>query len=148
MNAKKIVFPTDFSKCSDAGLSYAETLARDSDALLLIVHVEEPAAAYGGGEMYYGILEPDDAELRRMLHDIRPANPEVRFEHRLLMGDPAETIVELAQQESADLIVMSTHGRTGFKRLLMGSVAETVVRRAPCPVMVFKPCREAVVPAT
>src|SRR5688572_32255649 len=59
MNAKKILFPTDFSTCSDAGLEQATTLARDAGAKLLIIHVEEPPIAYGGGEMYYGISEPD-----------------------------------------------------------------------------------------
>ncbi len=67
MNAKKILFPTDFSTCSDAGLQQATALARDAGARLLIVHVEEPPIAYGGGEMYYGILEPDNAALLKML---------------------------------------------------------------------------------
>ena len=60
------------------------------------------------------------------------------YEHRLVTGDPASSIVNLAEMEGADLIVMGTHGRTGFSRLLMGSVAELVVRRAKCPVLTFK----------
>ena len=74
-----------------------------------------------------------------MLHAVKPADPKVPFEHRLVMGNPAEEIVRLADEEGADLIVMATHGRAGFKRLLMGSVAEEVVRRAKCPVFTFKP---------
>jgi nucleotide-binding universal stress UspA family protein len=62
----------------------------------------------------------------------------VPYEHHLLRGDPATTIVEVAEQENCDLIVMGTHGRTGFARLLMGSVAEAVVRRANCPVFTYK----------
>ena len=58
MIAKKILFPTDFSHCGDAALIMATSLARDSGAKLLIVHVEEPPVAYGGGEMYYGIPDP------------------------------------------------------------------------------------------
>lgn len=146
MNAKKIVFPTDFSTCSDEAMEQATALARDMGAKLLIVHVEEPPAAYGGGEMYYGIPEPDNAALLKMLHDVVPRDPAVPYEHRLLMGDPAAEIVRFAEEENADMIVLGTHGRTGFKRLLMGSVAEAVVRRATCPVFTVKHPRAA--PAT
>lgn len=138
MSAKKILFPTDFSRSSDAGLQYATVLARDTGATLLIAHVEEPPAAYGGGEMYYGILEPDNSELWRMLREVKPTDPAVAFEHRLLRGDPAGEVVQLAEDEQVDMIVMGTHGRTGFKRLLMGSVAEAIVRRATCPVLCLK----------
>jgi nucleotide-binding universal stress UspA family protein len=140
MPTNKIVLPTDFSHCSDAALEYATILARQLDATLLIIHAEEPAAAYGGGEMYYGLLEPDHAELQRMLQEIKPTDPKVAYEHRMLVGqgDPANQIVEFAKQEDANLIVLGTHGRTGLKRLLMGSIAEAIVRRAHCPVLVMK----------
>jgi len=62
----------------------------------------------------------------------------VRFEHKLLVGDPASAIVEAAEEENVDLIVLGTHGRTGLTRLLMGSVAENVVRKAKCPVLTVK----------
>jgi nucleotide-binding universal stress UspA family protein len=142
MNAKKILFPTDFSTCSDAGLEQATALARDAGATLLIVHVEEPPAAYGGGEMYYGISEPDQTAMLRMLDDVRPTDPTVPYEHRLLRGNPADEIVSEAEREHCDLIVMGTHGRTGLRRLLMGSVAEAVVRRAHCAVLTYKLPRE------
>src|SRR5262245_45199111 len=138
MNAKRILFPTDFSTCSDAGLEQATALARDAGAKLLIVHVEEPPAAYGGGEMYYGAIEPDNSALVKMLHAVVPTDPDVPFEHRMLMGDPAEEIVRFAEEARCELIVMGTHGRSGFRRLLMGSVAEAVVRRAKCPVLTYK----------
>jgi len=60
------------------------------------------------------------------------------FEHHLLSGDPGSELVHFAERENIDLIVMGTHGRTGLTRLLMGSVAEAVVRRAPCPVLTLK----------
>lgn len=138
MNAKKILFPTDFSTCSDAGLAHATSLARDTGATLLIVHVAEPPAAYGGGEMYYGVPEPDTKALAKMLEAVVPTDPSVRYEHRLLTGDPANEVVELAKEENVDMIVIGTHGRTGLRRLLMGSVAEAIVRRAACPVFTFK----------
>jgi nucleotide-binding universal stress UspA family protein len=116
-------------------------------AKLVIVHIEEPPLAYGTGDMYYGIADPDHGEVMRMLHRLVPADPEVSFEHRLLSGEPAVEIARLAEEEGMGLIVMGTHGRTGFKRLLMGSVAEAVVRRAPCPVLTFKPPRHVAVAA-
>jgi nucleotide-binding universal stress UspA family protein len=138
MNAKKILFPTDFSSTSDDGLAMAESLARDTGAELLILHVEEPPAAYGGGEMYYGIPEPDKSALLKMLHDVVPSDMGIPYEHRLVTGEAADEIVRVADREHCDLIVIGSHGRTGLRRLLMGSVAEAVVRRANCPVLTVK----------
>lgn len=135
---KTIIFPTDFSTASDSALRHAELLAKASAARLLIVHVEEPPLAYGGGELYYGLPEPDSERIRGMLESVRPSDPTVPFEHRLTMGDPASEVVRIAGEEKADLIVLGTHGRTGLTRLLMGSVAELIVRRASCPVLVYR----------
>ena len=93
--------------------------------------------AYGGGELYYGIQEPDREELRRMLTEVKPTDPAVPYIHRLLIGAPATAIVELAEREGVEMIVMATHGRTGLMRIL-GSVAEEVVRKAKCPVLTIK----------
>jgi nucleotide-binding universal stress UspA family protein len=139
MKAGKILFPTDFSHSSDAALAYATALCRDSGAAMLIVHVEEPPINYGGGEMYYGVPEPNADALRKMLQAVVPTQQEVRYEHRLVTGDPATEIVRIADAEHVDLIVLGAHGRSGFSRLLMGSVAEVVVRKATCPVLTFKP---------
>lgn len=138
MNATKIIYGTDFSPGSHHGLKYAVSLARDTGAKLLIVHVEEPPAAYGGGEWYYGIPDFDHESVASVLEKVVPEDPQVAYEHRLVTGDPARRLVELAEEEHADLIVVGTHGRTGLSRLLMGSVAEEVVRRANCPVFTFK----------
>ncbi|MGE3409111.1 MAG: universal stress protein [Pirellulales bacterium] len=138
MRAQKIIFPTDFSSSSDSALAYATALARDMGATLYFVHVEEPPLAYGGGEMYYGIPEPNTEALLKMLHAVKPTDPAVPFEHRLLAGDPAGAVVEFAVNEKADMIVLGTHGRTGLTRFLMGSVAESIVRQSPCPVLTFK----------
>jgi universal stress protein A len=146
MHADKILFPTDFSPASEHALRWATSLARDSGATISIIHVEEPPMAYGGGEMYVGF---DDAstkeELRRTLVQITPTDHNVAYDHKLLVGNPADAIVHEAEVENADLIVMGTHGRTGLTRLLMGSVAEAVVRRAKCPVLTVK--QPAEVPA-
>ena len=138
MIARKILFPTDYSHLSDAALEHATTLARETGATLMIAHVEEPPIAYGGGEMYYGIPDPDREEVERMLAAVKPTDPAVPVRYHLLSGDPAKEIVRLADEENVDMIVMGTHGRTGIGRMLMGSVAESVVRHAKCPVMTFK----------
>jgi universal stress protein A len=142
MAAQTILFPTDFSTASDAALKHAEALAKSSGARLLIVHVEEPPLAYGGGELYYGLPEPNSERIQKMLQDIKPADPAVPYEHRMTMGDPAGEVVRIAEEEKAEMIVMGTHGRTGLTRLLMGSVAEAIVRRAPCPVLVYRESAE------
>jgi universal stress protein A len=148
VNPQKILFPTDFSHASDAALDLATSQARERGATLLIVHVEEPPAAYGGGEMYYGMPDPATEDLNRMLLEVLPTDPAVPYEHHLITGDPAVAIARLAEQENVELIVMGTHGRTGLLRLLMGSVAEAVVRRATCPVLTLKQPRAATPTAT
>ena len=138
MSKKKILFPTDFSTASDAALVHAENLAKQSSAELLILHIEEPPLAYGGGELYYGLPEPSSERILEMLSDVCPSDHQLSFEHRLVMGDPATEIVRIAEEEQAELIVLGTHGRTGLSRILMGSVAEAVVRHAPCPVLIYR----------
>ncbi len=138
MSQKTILFPTDFSTASDAVLGHAEALAKASGAKLLIVHVEEPPLAYGGGELYYGLPEPNTERIRSMLDGVRPSDASVPYEHRLTMGDPASEVVRIADEEKVEMIVLGTHGRTGLTRLLMGSVAEIIVRRASCPVLVYR----------
>lgn len=138
MRFRKILFSTDFSTCSDAALHMATSLARDSGGRLLIVHVEEPPMVYGYGAAYYGALDPGVEQQREMLERLVPDDPQVPYEHRLIQGAPADAIVRLANEESVDLIVMGTHGRTGITRVLMGSVAEDVVRHAQCSVLTFK----------
>src|SRR5205807_909314 len=77
-------------------------------------------------------------ELRGTLGRFQPPDPGMRVEHRLEEGDAAAEIVRVAQEIHCDLIVMGTHGRTGIGRLLLGSVAEQVLRRAPCAVLTVK----------
>ena len=140
-----ILVPTDFSTASDAALPHAEALARQKSASLLILHVEEPPLAYGGGELYYGLPDPNSERILKMLEDVRPTDQTVAFTHRLTMGDPAGEIVRIAAEEGVEMIVLGTHGRSGMTRMLMGSVAETVVRRATCPVLVYRAAAETLV---
>lgn len=138
MELKSILFPSDFSHCGDEALAFATMLARDCKAKMLIVHVEEPPAAYVGEFMYYGLPEPNREHLQHLLEKIVPADPNVPFEHHLLFGDPAHQLIEFANEQGVDLIVIGTHGRTGLFRVLLGSVTESVVRHAACPVITVK----------
>jgi nucleotide-binding universal stress UspA family protein len=143
MQARKILFPTDFSEASEGAWQMAQDLAAQTGAMLLIVHVCSPPA-YTGSEMYYIAAPHDEAGLRQRLQSLLPSDPAVRHSHCLLSGDPAGEILRLAEEEQVDLIVMGTHGRTGLLRLLHGSVAEAVVRRASCPVITVKHLPELV----
>ena len=138
MNAKKILVPVDFSSGSEAALVLATSLARDSGAKLLITYVQVPPLSTGGGEFMYIEPGPPTEEIRARLATVLPKDPQIPVEHRLLNGDPADCIVKLAEDEKADFIVMGTHGRRGLTRVLMGSVAELVVRWAKCPVITVK----------
>jgi len=139
MLTKTILFPTDFSDASKTAFQYAVDYARLANAKLLIVHVHEPVLPIIGGEIAYLPPQDTDPQLRKeALHAIVPDVANIEYAHRLLSGDPASEIVNLAKSEHADLIVLGTHGRTGLERLLMGSTAEQVLRRAPCPVLAVK----------
>jgi len=143
MNASKILYATDFSAMSDVALELATSLAREQGATLLIAHVEESPVSYGGVEFDYRPEEPREETLQ-MLKEVIPTDISVPFEHRLILGLPAPAILDLAQREHVDLIVLATHGRTGLARVVMGSVAEEVVRKAKCPVLTVKSAAAAV----
>jgi nucleotide-binding universal stress UspA family protein len=126
-NVRKILYATDFSSYSNQAYFHAVALAERHEAGLTVVHVHTTAADCG-----------DRRECRYQLETIRPVNPGIPVNHVLLEGDPAGEIVHYATDAGIDLIVMGTHGRTGVERLLMGSVAEKVLRDAPCSVLVVK----------
>ena len=135
---KTILFATDFSPTSQVAFNVAGALARDYRARIIALHVVEPVTvAFGEFGAYTG---PDEDKGLAMtsLHAIKAPAPTVTIEYRLLEGDAATVIVETAAETGADLIVMGTTGRAGFSRLVMGSVAEEVLRRAPCPVLTIR----------
>jgi nucleotide-binding universal stress UspA family protein len=139
MRIRTILYPTDFSDNSANALEVAGALARDYGARLTVLHVKQPPITPSGVMTPEPFESPElAAELRKRLDAVRPTTPNVPVEHMMLTGDEATEIVRLATEEGFDLIVMGTHGRTGLGRLLMGSVAEQVLRRAPCPVLTVK----------
>lgn len=133
-----ILHPTDFSDRSEFAFRLACTFARDCGARLILLHVAPvPVLVYGEGVVP---PQPEDyrEQLEEELHRLVPPDPSIPVEHRFREGDPVAEILAEAEESSADLIVMGTHGRTGLGRLLMGSVAEQVVRRASCPVLTVR----------
>ncbi len=140
LSIQTIIHPTDFSERSKYAFRVACSLAKDRGAGLIVLHVVPPPQSVG----YYDMpitppLSPDYREqLEDQLRQFKSADPELRVECRLEEGFAADEILHVARETKADLIVMGTHGRTGLGRLLMGSVAEQVVRKAPCAVLTVK----------
>jgi nucleotide-binding universal stress UspA family protein len=139
---KTILIATDFSPPSDYAFKFAGSLAQDYKSKLLILHVlEEPKPFYGG---VMSPPPPDSAagemrkEIEMKLQKLRPANSAIAVEHLLVVGDAGSAITQMAETRKCDLIVMGTHGRTGLGRLMLGSVAEEVLRHAACPVLTLK----------
>ncbi len=144
---KTILHPTDFSQSARYAFRLACSLARDHGARLIVMHVSGPAQAnlYGGVPVIEQ-LEEHERDLEERLHRLKPQHFKLPVEFRMEKGIPAEEILRVAQETSCGLIVMGTHGRTGVNRMLMGSVAEQVLRRAACPVLAVKaPVREPAV---
>ncbi|MBL8868189.1 MAG: universal stress protein [Planctomycetaceae bacterium] len=138
MQLRRILCPVDFSECSLRAAEYAFGLAQRCRATVEIVHVWQPG---GKGAEFRGPMSAyvgEEAEVGRALERIRPAFADVACRHHLLVGDPADEIVTLAIEHQIDLIVIGTHGRTGLSRWILGSVAETILRKAPCPVLTCK----------
>jgi len=134
-----ILHPTDFSENSRYAFQTACALARDYHATLLVLHVMMPSVSPLMDEPPPDPLR--SAESQESLGQFpwpQPSDPRIRVEHRLAEGDPAEEILRLTEALHCDLVVMGSHGRTGLRRVLTGSVAEEVLRKAVCPVLVVR----------
>ena len=147
MNIRSILLPTDFSQCAESALPYAAQLARLMKARLVCLHVVETMLPPVG---YAAVAEPLPAvdisgqleesatrELPKLGARAECAGLDV--EEVVVHGEAAGEIVRVARERNIDLIVISSHGRTGFGRMIFGSTAESVVRHAHCPVLVVKP---------
>ena len=133
---KRILVPVDFSECSDKALQYAIPFAKQFDAELTLLHVVQPYPVTP--EMYTIDMLPGryGKEDLEALANIVPDS--VQCKTVLRSGTPHIEIVGLAKELSIDLLILSTHGRTGLARAILGSTAEQVVRHAPCPVLVVR----------
>jgi len=150
---QKILVATDFSECSEIALTYGRAIARQFNACLRVMHVVETSAAEAfqvGG--YVTAIPAVQAELESSQGARLDALVSDDDRRHLAAGTvlvmfqpPAQAVVEYAAREQVDLIVVGTHGRRGLAHMVMGSVAERIVRTAPCPVLtVHHPEREFV----
>ncbi len=150
MQIRSILLPTDFSECGNYALSYAASLARTFGASIICINVIEPIVPTVG---YSGMTEPlPIADITEQLEDSAERElPKLAecdecagldVEELVVHGEAASEIVRVAKERDVDLIVISSHGRTGLGRILFGSTAESVVRHASCPVLVVKPPQE------
>jgi nucleotide-binding universal stress UspA family protein len=138
LSIRTVLFPTDFSDRSMAAFDLACSLARDYSAELVVAHVASPPVQGVSEGMVVELPTGWEDAVRTRLAAVRTDDPRVRLTHRFEVGDPADEIVRLAGEVKADLLVMGSHGRTGLRRLLAGSVAEEVMRKAPCPVLTVR----------
>lgn len=144
---RRILVPVDYSACSRSALEHAAMLAKSFNATIDLLYVWEapafvaPEAMVGaaGTTQTLAQLASDQAQaaMREFVAQAREDGIEIA-NTRVEQGDPAHTIVALAEREGYDLIAMGTHGRSGFAHLLLGSVAEKVVRRSTRPVLTVR----------
>jgi nucleotide-binding universal stress UspA family protein len=143
MRFKKILVALDFSEPSRLALRSAAQLAADSGAELVLAHVWQPNVySFGGPEFPLSFAEDYTRQAKASLEDSRREAEQVgahRVSTTILTGTPWHEVVELLRKdESFDLVMVGTHGHTGLKHVLLGSVAERIVRHAPCPVLVVR----------
>ena len=152
----KILAPTDLSELSEAGVRYALNLAKAVGAEVTVYNVVSSEELMRYGERMRGkivgdpgvtppasVLEKYQVALGAFLeHHFSDVMPGVKVHEKVEIGTPEINIVEQAKKEGSDLIVISTHGRSGLTHILLGSVTEKVVRRAPCPVLSIRPAKE------
>ncbi|NOT53670.1 MAG: universal stress protein [Deltaproteobacteria bacterium] len=145
MQIRTILVPTDFSEYADHALTWALQMATDSQAKIVLLHAAVPISPFAFPDSVYL------PELRRveeqMLADAEKRMAEcvkklgsntVVVETRVVVGAPVTAICQAVSREQADLIIMGSHGRTGLAHVLLGSIAERVVRQASCPVLVVR----------
>ena len=142
---QNILVPTDFSKASALALGAAAILARQNGAKVTIAHVWEPRGVLLGGPAGTDVGHAMPAELESEIHARLEEIATTQFSEvssvktALVLAPSADRgIVDYAKKENVDMIVLSTHGRSGIGRIFIGSVAERVVRHAPCPVLTLR----------
>jgi universal stress protein A len=142
----RILCAVDFSQPSRLAMETAADLARRYEAQLTLLHVNDVGVKHG--EVLLAPPELFEAESRHEERQLEQWRIEAQHltakpvQALLLRGDPADVIARNALERPFDVVVIATHGRTGFKRLVLGSVAEHVVRTAPCPVLVVRSAGE------
>lgn len=145
MELKKILVPCDFSSYAEHALAWAVRLAQQSNARVVLVnavpifsHISytEIPILVDIPKIEAELVAEGEKQLRQFLSEHNTGN--VPIESRAMLGDPFSVICRVADEEHVDLIVLGSHGRTGLSHVFLGSVAERVVRHAPCPVLVAR----------
>ena len=145
---RRVLVPIDFSEAADVAVDHAKEIALTYGAEIDLLHVvEQPfyPSAYGIDSVTFPTQEVVD-RVEKQLGEM--ARTEIGYEHVMVqatVGDPADEILSYVEDNEIDLVVIATHGRTGLDRILLGSVAERVLRRSPTPVFVVKPDRKSLV---
>ncbi len=138
----KILVPVDFSEHSQKALRYALAFALQFEAEVTLVHIVEQMV-YPGDWMYPPLAVTDFAAEKReqMIDRLRSldAGSGVKTHHVVRLGRAWQEVIEIAREQQTDMIILATHGYTGLKHVLLGSVAEKIVRHAPCPVLSVRP---------
>ena len=142
---RTIIHPTDLTENSHYAFQMAFALARDYGANIVLLHVyPTPVYPVADGGALPVVVEVPREKLMKDLEDMTPPDSTVAVGRVLVEGDPAFEILRVANVYDADLIVMGTHGRGGLSRVVMGSVAEAVTRKANCPVLTVRvPLRDS-----
>jgi universal stress protein A len=141
MTINTILCPTDFSDRSKSALKTAAYFAKLTNASVLLLHVIEPVAVAADMSMAVPLSEHEIQHQTKEEMNLFAASPELiglAVKTKLVVGGCSASIVKVAADEQADLIVMNSHGRTGVARMLLGSIAEEVVRKAASPVLIVK----------
>lgn len=135
---RTILHPTDFSDQSQSAFEVASALARDYRAKLVLLHVIPTPRVFApdGIAVPFSANEQYDANAKIGL--MRPIDASIQVDREVVEGEAATEILRFAESLNADLIVMGTHGSSGLTRLLVGSVAESVMRKSPCPVLTVR----------
>jgi len=138
----RILCPVDFDEYAVAAMELACRLAEDSLTVVYLLHVIVPIVP--APEQIGVPLEPfplSEPEVRKQLEQLARQHlaGRVRYEIRTAVGDPAQVILNRIEEIDIDLVIVPTHGRRGLGRMVLGSVAEQIVRRASCPVMTVRP---------
>jgi len=152
---KRILVPVDFSPCARAALDYAYFLGEQLGAAIEVIHVWHPPRYIGPDTALEVFAEPRNTQWEYARADVSKEMEQflaefqkrgrVQISFRLEQGNPYETILKIADDGKFDIIVLGTHGRTGLSHVLVGSVAERVVRHSRCPVLTVRAAEPATV---
>jgi len=141
---ERVLVPTDFSDYSELALQYGVSFCREYGAEMILLHVLEdpfyPATGASFGFDMSDFFTRMEAETRSRLEEIvsSEAARDIKIQPMIVRGTPFLEIIRVAKERDVDMVVLATHGRTGLAHVLMGSVTEKVVRKAPCPVLVVR----------